>query len=240
MAAAAGGVVLLGVLLVFVKWYAALGIAAGLAVFLDASLAGITRIAPSSNPSGLAPMVWGLVAFVPVLGVGAYALVRSRLADASAEDAAPADMDPDEMEETGKIAKPSPLSPTLVLLLPLAVVGGYMFPRAASLELVGGKVTETGRVIPSERAYFNQGDVGFRLRAGSPLTEYGALTYTVVKLEGEKEIPTGKAGPVEPLSTQPKYAQWSVEMTEDGIFRLDVTDEDGGRVASLDFKVRPQ
>ncbi len=245
LAVVVGSAVVFAVLAIFfVKWYAAIAIISALALYIDASLARITRVIPGSRGYGHAPMVWGLMGFVPLAGVVLYVLLRPKLVANSPEDIAAPGTSLVEMEDTGKIVAPSLISWGLLLLVPLAVVGAMACRRQPSLELTSGTLTKVGRKVqfmPSEKGepWFNQGKVGFRLRAKSPLEEYGKLGYVVVEVTPDGDTTTQIAGSVDTVAGKNR-THWVITADKAGTFRMDVKDEEGDIITSARYRIRRQ
>jgi len=244
LAVVVGSAVVFAILAIFfVKWYAAIAIVSALALYIDSSLARITRVIPGSRGYGHAPMVWGLMGFVPLAGVVLYVLLRPKLVANSPEDIAAPGTPLVEMEDTGKIVAPSLISWGLLLLVPLAVVGGMACPRRPSLVLTSGTLTKVGRKVrfmPSDKGeWFNQGKVGFRLRSKSALEEYGKLGYVVVEVTPDGDTATQVAGPVDTVAGKNR-THWVITADKAGTYRMDVKDEEGDVITSARYKIRPQ
>ncbi|MHC4501664.1 MAG: hypothetical protein ACYTFI_00025 [Planctomycetota bacterium] len=237
-----GAAVVFAVLAVFfVEWYAAIALVPALALYIDSSLARITRVIPGSRGYGHAPMVWGLIGFVPVAGVVLYVLLRPKLVANSPEDIAAPGTSLVEMEDTGKIVAPSLVAPGLILVLPLAVLLGWFFHRQPSLELTSGTITRTRRFVPSDRSepWFNQGKVGFRLRARSALEQYGKLGYVVVEVTPDGDTTTNTADAID-TGGGVNRRSWVITADKAGTYRMDVKDEEGDVIASARYRIRRQ
>ncbi len=244
LAVVVGSAVVFAVLAIFfVKWYAAIAIVSALALYIDSSLARVTRVIPGSRGYGHAPMVWGLMGFVPLAGVVLYVLLRPKLVANSPEDIAAPGTSLTEMEDTGKIVAPSLVSWGLLLLVPLVVLGVLAFRRQPSLELTSGTLTKMGRKVrfmPSDKGeWFNQGKVGFRLRSKSALEEYGKLGYVVVEVTPDGDTTTKTAGTIDTVAGKNR-TRWNITADKAGTFRMDVKDEEGDVITSARYKIRPQ
>lgn len=248
LAVVIGCAVVLAVLaILFLKWYAAIAIVSALGLYIDSSLARITRVIPGSAGYGHAPMVWGLIGFVPVVGVVLYVLLRPKLVKNSPEDIAKPGISIVEMEDTGKIYAPVLLSPGLLLIVPLVALLAFFFPRQKSLVLYKGTVSSR-RFVPSEGQWFNQGKVGFMLKSVSPLEEYGELAYVVVKESADgSETVMDVSGAIE-AHRGANRSSWEapadkagsdrVEVFKAGSYRMEVKDADGDVIASTRFRIR--
>ena len=239
LAVVVGSAVVFAVLAIFfVKWYAAIAIVSALALYVDSSLARITRVIPGSSGYGHAPMVWGLIGFVPLAGIVLYVLLRPKLVANSPEDIAAPGTSLVEMEDTGKIVAPLLISPGLLLLVPLVLLAGWVFLRERSLELAPGMITSGKQFVRSDRIWFKQGKVSFMLRAKTPLDDYGNLTYSLVEIQGEVEtaVTTGDVN----TSSGRVRSYWTVTMSKAGSYRMEVKDEEGDVIASVRYRIRPQ
>ncbi|MHC4253536.1 MAG: hypothetical protein ACYS9X_30830 [Planctomycetota bacterium] len=235
-----GTLVVTGILsLFFFHPLAAFIMASALGVYIDSTLAGVTRFIPTKPGYAHAPMLWGLIGLIPFFGAGAYALVRRKLITNSAEDIAPPDMSREDMEDEGLIRAPGLLSPGMILVIGAVIVVAIppFSKRQASITLEKCTVTKTGTKVPTDAIYFDKGKIGFSLWARAPLQDkFGRLAYSLVKIEGEQEIETGIAGDVNTTKGRTE-TEWEIEVKESGSFRMDVKKQNGKTVTSVNFRI---
>ncbi len=239
MAVAGGAVVCLVVLLFFVAWFAALAIASALGLYVEATLARITRVSPSSPGSRLGPTLWGLIGFAPFLGVALYVYLRPRLVANSPEDIASPGMSQEDREYEGKVRSPALASPGLALVLPLVLAGVLVTWKGPAFIVQLDRDASSKRFPQRRILSFNQGRIGAWLKARSPLSKYGELTFAIVKIKkGGAESPVS-SGEIE-AGKRPKLRNWTIKVEEAGSYRIDVKAGGDRLLGSAEFKIRSQ
>jgi hypothetical protein len=220
---------------------AAVGIVSGVGIFIDAALMRITRISPSAKGWGSMPMVWGLIGFVPVIGVAVYALLRAKLVENSPEDIATPDMDEDDMAFEGKVRPPSVVSVGIVLVIALAVGAGMFFQQRPSTWVeVGTSVSEKRGVLSgqSKRKWYNMGKLYAVFHAQEPLADIGELSFEVLKIGRDgTSTSVGSDAVTANVASRERLGWFAFEVTESGRHRLLVKDADGSSYAKYDFRI---
>jgi len=220
---------------------AAVGIVSALGLFVDSTLMRITRVSPSAKGWGSMPMVWGLIGFVPVVGIVIYVLLRPKLIANSPQDIATPDMDEDDMSFEGKVRPPSIVSAGAVLVLALAIGGGIFYQLDPAMQIaVGTKWSEEKGILRGHTPGkpYGSGTLYALYRTTKvPLAEYGELSYEVIKLGGEKADPIA-SGPANTAVRKSKHKGWfSFEVKGHGRHRVLIKDADGSVHATYDFLV---
>ncbi len=219
----------------------AIGIVSGVGIFVDAALMRITRVSPSSHGWGAMPMVWGLIGFVPVIGVAIYALLRAKLVENSPEDIATPDMDADDMAFEGKVRPPSVVSVGIVLVIALAVGAGMFFQQRPSTWVeVGTSVSEKRGVLhgQSKMNIYKSGKLYAVFHAKEPLADIGELSFDVLKVSRDGTSTSVDKGTVEAnVASRHNVGWFAFEVTESGRHRVLVQDADGSNYATYNFRV---
>lgn len=233
----------LALLLHLVPWPVAVSIASGLWVFVDASLMRVTRLRPSRKGFRLATMVWGVIGFVPLVGIAVYVYLRGALARASSEDIAPPSMSDEKMAKQGRFRaqKVSVLGAAAVVILAagLAVAGAY-WPDDMTLEF-GTSLTRGLRVegtAPSGR--YDPGSLVVKLSSREPVEGYENLDWELY-LEGKREDARVAKSTVR-VRQSPNMCiwVWKIRPRLPGDYRLDVLRDDGTVLKRGHFTVRPK
>jgi len=224
-----------------VNLIAAIGIVSALGLFVDSALMRITRVSPTAKGWGSMPMVWGLIGFVPVVGVVVYVLLRPKLIANSPQDIATPDMDEDDMSFEGKVRPPSIASAGAALVLALAIFGGIYYQLEPPMRVeVGPKFFPAKSMLGGQNpdSLYNSGKLYAVFRSTkAPLADFGELSFEVIKLGGEKTDPVA-SGPASVNFSRSKDRGWfSFEVRGHGSHRVLIKDVDGSVHATCDFKV---
>lgn len=238
MATAAAAVAVMVALMFLSHWIVAIVVAVALWVYVDSSLLGITRVVPKSPGYAHAPMVWSLIGFVPLIGVGLYLYLRKRLIETSREDYADPDMSLEEMESLGKMDAPEPLSPNMILVVVVSVLLVFVWWKAAStrvdvIDPVKGRAEPTG--------WYNGGKLTVRF-VSSPIEGVTELSYVLFNIAGEKDVEVvSGVMPVEPRNVADEdaslEARATLDVTTPGRYRVDVR-RGKSTLDSAEFNIR--
>ena len=238
--AAAVGVLVL--LLLLVHWLAAISVASGLWVFADATLMRLTRLRPSRKGFRLATMAWGVIGFVPLVGIAVYVYLRGALARASPGDVADASMSDEKMEKAGKLRAQRVSVPgaavVAVLAAGLALAGRY-WTDEMTLEF-GTSYTKGLRIIgtsPSGR--YNAGTILVKLSSPEPVGGYENLDWELY-LRGKESAPVSRSTVRGHRSPDKTIWLWKIRARTPGKYRLDVLRDDGTLVKRGYFTIRPK
>lgn len=235
--------VVLIVLLFLIWWPAAIAVASGLWLFADATLSKVTRVIPSVPGSQHVPILWGLIGFVPVVGLAIYVILKRKLVAASASDIASGPVTSEEgeaVEETGKVPAPSILSPGIVLLAAISAMLIVFFwtPPRYKVE-VAADISKDFRLIgQNPKATYNPGQIAVRLKAREPLVEFDKVLIEVFKLDGGKAASLGSEELAIDTDAKLKLIGRKIQVPEPGRYRVAMKRPDGKLLDSTEFSIR--
>jgi len=221
---------------------AVIGIVSGVGLFIDSALMRITRVSPSAKGWGSMPMVWGLIGFVPVVGVVLYAVLRKKLVANSPEDIATPDMDDDDISFEGKVRPPSIASVGAVLVLALAIFAGifYQMPPSTWVD-VGTEFSQKSGAVAGQnpRHFYDMGQLYAVFHSNDPIADYGGLSFDVLKLNADGSSESVVSGKVEAniSNDEPRKGVFQFEVISPGKHRLVVKDSEGSEYAAYDFRI---
>jgi hypothetical protein len=239
-------VVVAGVLAFLIFWPIAIVVASGIMIYLDATLARITRMSSSGQGTSSAPMLWGLLGFLFPVGPIIYFVMRNKLLSASAEDIGDTSLSDDDLEDVGKVREPTLASAGSVVMAAAAVALSVLFWAGPSVRLTFGKTLNPNNPTPQGAKWDDTGKKAYdqgvifcaRLTWAVPPERLDAVVCKAYHLTGGEQ--TEALEKTVPIPEVTKNVYWLMELPEPGNYRIEVytPEPESSKITSETIRIR--